>query len=209
MTRPLFLFSLLLLFAACEHQASYQVVEREILIMDDETCQIKHRYPEIQGLPDSLMQAGLNRHLRELSGLFKAGAECLEDSSSIALQSDYKLHLMNDTLLSLEIYTLRKNRQTGQSQTVYFPLSIKLPEGYFQPLQFSLSQSQWNTMQEALRQWQEEKPQQRRYNEHSYIWGDSDLIPFCLSKDSLILFPGGEGEGQSYQRLSIAKSRLK
>lgn len=195
--------ALVILLMACEAPVSYQIESRDLILMDDERCQIKHHYPQLSGLKDSLLQQGLNRHFRELNGLFSAGADCLQDSLSTQISSSYRIHQAKDTLLSIELFKDRSISGEERRIRTYYPLTIKLPEGFFQPLELSLNEQQWTKMQEKLESWQKAKPQSRRYNQASYTWGDTDLIPFCLSSDSLILFPGGEGEGHSFQRFSI------
>ncbi len=193
---------------ACNKDLNYQVKGQDLKLSDEKTCKIQHHYPQLIGLSDSLLQEGLNRYLRETTGLFAASANCIKDSVTTDLTSDYKLHLQRDTVLSIELIRKAKQANSKEIKETYFPLTVKFPEGYFLPLEFVLNERQWGKMTEYLKKWQAKWPKQRRYNEASYIWGDNDLIPYCLSSDSLILFPGGEGENQSWQRHSIALKDL-
>lgn len=193
---------------ACNKDLTYQVKGQDLKLSDEKTCKIQHHYPQLTGLSDSLLQEGLNRYLRETTGLFTASANCINDSVTTDLTSDYKLHLQRDTVLSIELIRKAKQANSEEIKETYFPLTVKFPEGYFLPLEFVLNERQWGKMTEYLKKWQAKWPNQRRYNEDSYIWGDNDLIPYCLSSDSLILFPGGEGENQSWQRHSIALKDL-
>lgn len=196
------------LLLACSTEAPYQIEAQDINLLNDENCSIQHHYPQISGLSDSLLQEGLNRYLRETTGLFRASADCLKDSTVVKIHSDYTLHTSLDTLLSIELVRKTSDPKSGKENRTYYPLTVKFPEGYFLPLEFTLDETQWAEMQSKLKSWQSIKPKERRYNEASYIWGDSDLIPYCLSADSLIVFPGGEGENHSWHRLSIPLTDL-
>lgn len=194
---------------ACQQKPHYNLEGQDLLLMDEPHCKIEHHYPQISALEDSLIQEGINRYLREATGLFKASAACLKDSLPSSIKSSYRVHSHLDTLLSIELRSDKLDPNTDSVWTTYYPLTIKFPEGYFYPLELALSESEWQEMQSKLKTWAANDPQNRQFNEASYVWGDSDLIPYCLSADSLVLFPGGEGESFSRQRMSIALSQLK
>lgn len=206
---PFFLLLFILALGACTEKSTYQILERTIEFSKTEDCEVVHQYPEIEGLKDSLQQEGINRYMREESGLFKAAAACLEGPEKIKVRSDYYVYHQTDTLLSIELRKKVWSEERQEFFNWYYPISFKLPEGYWQPLEMSLDEKEWSKLNLALQDWNREDPENRHYNAASYVWGDSDLIPFCWSSDSLILYPGGEGESHSQQKFAIAFSDLK
>lgn len=202
-------FILLVGIAACKPKANYQIEERYIEFSKTENCTVLHRFPEVSGIKDSLLEEGLNRYFRQETGLFRAAAQCLEDSQRLEVISSYLVLSQSESLLSVELQKRTKSKENGENLLLYYPLSIRIEDGHVQPLELLLSQAEWAIMTNKLKSWREEDPKNRIYNEASYEWGNTDLIPYGLSSDSLILYPGGEGETHSKFRLPIALEDLK
>ncbi|QNR25915.1 hypothetical protein [Croceimicrobium hydrocarbonivorans] len=209
MRKFLFFGLSLMLFGACENDSIYKVeaVERELL--NDENCLIHQRYPQIRGIQDSMTSIGLNETLRKSPQLEQYLAQCLEPDSGQRklVLSDYRLHYVSDSLISLELYRKVKASANQEWQEMYFPISLHLPEAFFPPLDLVLGADIYPKVLAHLEKWKAEE-EGRNFNERAFVTGNNYMLPFCLSADSLILYPGAEGEFVGHQRLAIALNSL-
>lgn len=194
-----------LLFSACEPRSPYQVQTESRVLIDDENCLIDQQYPRIIGISDSMTSMGINRYLGEALHLERELAACLEKEQEgrKVILAHYRLLSLSDSLISLEI--IRSSKENSQSPTykTYFPVTLQLPEVFAPPLDLVLGDTIYAKVLKEFKNWAAEDSS-RSFNEQAFKRGGEYAIPFCLSADSLILYPGAEGESVAQNRLAIA-----
>ena len=196
-----------MLLFACQNKTPYKIIPQERTLLDDEHCLVVHSYPEIRGIRDSMTAIGINQYLREALQLKRRIISCLDDSlgERTVLLGDYSVQQISADFISLELRLSAQNR--GQKQVYFFPASFNMPEAYNPPLELLLGEDILVRLRPLLESWKAQEPG-RDYNQYAYYSGSNYAIPFCLSADSLILYPGAEGELLATQRLSIALDEL-
>lgn len=205
--RQLILFCLMFLLAACQSESRYRIVAQEQKLIDDQNCLIYQRYPVIRGIEDSMTAIGINRYLREGLQLKQQLAPCIDQKGSQRrlVLGDYQAHNLGDSLISIELK--REEQFEEQSSVRYFPISLKMPEGFNPPLELLFGEEVFKTIQNHLREW-EQADSSRHYNARAYAPGTNYALPYFLTPDSLYLYPGAEGEQSSTQRLAISRTAL-
>jgi hypothetical protein len=203
------LCALVALLISCEEPLPYQITTESRVLLDDENCLIDHRYPQLSGVPDSMTAMGLNRYLREALQLNQALAECLETEieGRKVILGDYRLHQLSDSLVSLELSRSHSSNTELKPSVSYYPITLNLPEVFAPPLDLILGDSIYRKVNQHFAAWAKGDTN-RSYNAAAYKNESKYAIPFCLSADSLILYPGAEGEMVALHRLAIALSDL-
>lgn len=203
----LLLLSLTLL-SSCEEEAYYNVITEERNLIDDEHCLIAHRYPVIRGIRDSMTAVGINQYLKEALQLKYRLRDCLEDSlgQRLVLLGDFSTVQLSEDLISLELSL--ESQKMGSNTRQYFPVTLQMPEAYNPPLDLLLGEGVLDQILPYLEAWKSEK-EGRNFNREAYQAGSNYALAYCLSADSLILYPGSEGEMLAQNRISIALENLR
>jgi len=205
--RNLTLLLLALTLTACTQLASsaLRVVDKRKELVGTEKCQISYRYPQIEGMADSLIQKRFNDFLGSVSRIPQAVIHCEKDSvERYRAKGDYSLSSLSDSLLSIEITT---QYQQNQKQWVqYHPVTVSLPHLYFRPLEQQFGAEIWAKVDPFLKRWAEKE--EHNYNQEAYHPGTKTVVNYTLGADSLVLYPGSEGEGVARHRLAIGLDQL-
>lgn len=209
MRKLLALGSAIALLIACQPELKYQISSGNQVYLDDENCLIDQRYPIIKGVADSMSASGLNQYFRTALHLERYASDCLEDSSKerILVLGDYLVHSLSDSLISIELIRSLKSTKDTKPGRSYYPVTVKLPEIYNPPLDQFFGAKVYEKLLPKLESWAQ-GDSNRFYNEVAFRPGTHYAIPYCLSADSLILYPGAEGEFTALNRLAIALSDL-
>lgn len=208
MKRIFLLLLSLTLLTSCGKEASFKVFTEERNLIDDEHCLIAHRYPVIRGIRDSMTAVGINQYLKEALQLKYRLRDCLQDSlgQRSVLLGDFSTVQLNEDLISLELSL--ESQKMGSNTRQYFPVTLQMPEAYNPPLDLLLGDGVLNQLLPYLEAWKSEK-EGRNFNREAYQAGSNYALPYCLSADSLILYPGSEGEMLAQNRISIALENLR
>lgn len=199
----------IVLLSACQPELKYEISSGNQVYLDDENCLIDQRFPIIKGVADSMSASGLNQYFRTALHLERYASECLQDSSKKrkVVLGDYLVHSLSDSLISVELIRSLKSSTDAQAWRSYYPVTVKLPEIYNPPLDQFFGAKVYEKLLPKLKSWAQ-GDSNRFYNEQAFSPGTHYAIPYCLSADSLILYPGAEGEFTALNRLAIALSEL-
>ncbi len=201
-------YSFLLLFLvliACQNQSPYKISSVEQTWIKEEGCEIEHRYPQIRGVQDSMKSQALNEYLKGAMLLQREVAACLESDESRIIDADFQTFSNTDSLISLELIL---NKDLGDLKIKsYYPICMYMPEGYNPTLEMVMDSGIFDKILPKLEAWQAENPD-KAFNKLAYRPGANYFIPFGLSKDSLILYPGAEGEMVAFNRLALSRDEI-
>ena len=203
-----FLWLLIPLFlGSCEDGSRYSITAKERSLIDDENCLITQRYPVLKGIADSMTAMGMNQYFKGALQLERRLKSCLEAEGQQrkVIIGDFVSHSLNDSLVSIELkMDLQEN---GKRMKFYYPISMKMPEVYSPSLEMLFGDSIFTKVRPKLDAWAKADTN-RSYNNFAFKLGSNYAIPFCLSADSLILYPGAEGEAVAFNRLAISRKEL-
>lgn len=208
--RKLLAFSLaIVLLIACQTELKHQINSGNQVYLDDENCLVDLRFPIITGLEDSLTASGLNQYFYTALHLERYARHCLQDSNleRQVVLGDYLIHTHTDTLISIELIRAVKSASDAKPTRSYYPVTVKLPEIFNPPLDLYFGAGIYEKLLPKLESWAQ-GDSLRFFNELAFKPGTHYAIPYCLSADSLILYPGAEGEFTALSRLPIALSEL-
>jgi hypothetical protein len=212
MRRLACLLCLSLLLTNCQNKAEkYCLVEQERNLIDDENCWVVHRYPQIRGLEDSMTSQGLNTYLKNGLQLNRYVADCLRSTDAQegrrVIVGGFNLQSLHDSLLSVELVLNIQERPEDESFKVYYPVTVQFPEVFNPPIDFLLGEDIYAKIKPHIKAWTDADTN-RMFNDLALEPSANYALPFCLSADSLILYPGSEGEFMSQQRLAISLKDL-
>ena len=196
-----------LLLSSCEDTSRYTITAKERSLIDDENCLITQRYPVLKGISDSMTAMGMNQYFKGALQLERRLKSCLEGEGQQrkVIIGDFVNHSLNDSLVSIELQMdLQEN---GKRVKFYYPISMKMPEVYSPSLEMLFGDSIFASIRPKLDSWVK-ADSNRIYNKRAFKLGANYAIPFCLSADSLILYPGAEGEAVAFNRLAISRKEL-
>lgn len=190
---------------ACRNEQNPRLRHYEEILADKPAFKVVHRYPQLTSYyPDSL-RMGINTALRSTTDVDRYLESCTNKQKPTQIISDYRVLLNNDSILSLEFKLTRKSAG-GVARVTYFP--IVLPADTFR-LEFYEDvekhlhrQKLWPYVQQLSLE------QGKSFNHEAYKKGSRYHINFAFSEDSLILYPGGEGEFHGFYRLPIPLKKV-
>jgi len=200
---------LALALGACQPEAKYKLLSLEETFLDDEACLVQLEYPQIRGLADSMSSSGINQYLRTALHLERELKSCLspENEGRKVVLGSYKSYLITDSLMSVELVKELQSGAAGKRYKQYYPITISLPEMYNPPINFLLGDEIFDKLRVKLSDWAADDSS-RRFNVEAYQAGSTYALAFCLSADSLILYPGAEGEYLANHRLALSLKDL-
>jgi hypothetical protein len=192
---PLFILFAVIIIHSCSKKSEFRI-EHQRTTLDEH---ISHEYPVISGsYPDSVLLPA-NRALRKMTELeYDLGNNIRSDS----LYSGYKLLFENDSLLSLEFIKL--SFVDGQVYTTYFPRVMHKTDLTF----FIAPEAIWPDFARELLPNYFDTSRVKSFNENSYSRGSHSIISFALTQDSIIIYPGEEGEFRGRYRVPIPLNTL-
>jgi hypothetical protein len=130
------------------------------------------------------------------------------NQGAIEIRSNFKIALENDTLLSLEFFKRNNAATSSPRNLTYHPLMVNLRSYSF----YLFPEAIWLNFDRGqllpyLKKYEEKNPN-AAINYASYETGSMDVISFLIAEDSLILYPGGEGEFFGKMRVAVPFSAL-
>lgn len=207
MRKLFFFFLAFVALGACNRSTQQKVVVRQEKKqwVHTEKCFIWQSYPQIEGLADTLVQDRFNDFLLKVNRIQEAAVNCENDTlDRYRAMGSYFVRSLNDSLLSLEIWS--QYEQNKDYWVHYYPITVRLPDLHFLSLEQQLGPQIWAQIDPFLKRWAQHP--EHTYNEEAYHSGTRTVINYTLTPDSLILFPGSEGEGVAMHRLSIGLNQL-
>lgn len=185
----------LVLIDACQDQQEFRVDRRH----STPSANITHSYPMISGaFPDSILTA-VNQSLFNMTDLnYKLANELDFDS----LHSDYKLLYENDSLLSLEFFKVFY--ADDQIIKSYYPRVMHKSDLSF----YMAPEALWPGFSRELLLDYFDTSYAHIINANAYVKDSRTVISFALAHDSIIVYPGEEGEFRGKYRVAIPAAEL-
>ncbi|MFZ6051410.1 hypothetical protein [Halocola ammonii] len=207
-TSQLFLILASLSFFACQNNSQLEIEKVEETFVSREGAKVYFSYPRIESGPADSIKVVLNEWMKNIAELReKKVAEKEFTKSEADIVYEYSILFQNDSLLSLENRTIYQASTDQNVPIVYRPIIMNHQNGngYIAP------ESLWpNFERSKLIPYLEKTMSSFHYkpNMNAYKEGSGYLFSFAMTEDSLIVYPGNEGEFFSYDRLPIAFSEL-
>lgn len=160
---------------------------------------IAHIYPEISGAyPDSLLLTA-NRELKNMTDL---DYDLQNNLKSDSLYSGFTVLWENDSLISFEF--TKQSYLEGQVYTTYYPRVMHKSDLWF----YIAPEAIWPDFpREKLLNFMAPELAEG-INQNAYKHGSQTLISFALRRDSIIIYPGEEGEFRGKYRIALASKAL-
>ncbi len=168
---------------------------------------IKHAYPQCTGIFDTAFQTKLNLVLYRIADIQclisnnRPSSNRVQENNAI-IYSGYRTTIKNDSLLGFEFY---KNFEKGDSLIFkeYRAILVNYRNSIFygEPVEINTSLKR----SEILSYIQNADTNKSKffYNEFSYDDSKNTVLTWTITSDSLLVYPGGEGEAFGYFRVSI------
>ena len=194
-------FFCMLAFLACKEpekeNKTWHMVE-DVLI-DSQNVRVVSRYIQFSESADSSLRAW-NKTLRQRTEPTRELQTDLLDPAiyekGLLIESEGQVLFENDSLMALEYRLIRKS---GNNESIsYYPLIILKKEG---TIAITPEQLWPDFDRRKLRGIYKQKTDE--FNETAYELGVHTILPFCFSQDSLIVYPGTEGEFFGRNRISV------
>jgi hypothetical protein len=195
---------------ACQ-KSNLPVVEsfNESVQLGDGT-RIKHSYPQCEGINDTVFQAKLNLLLHNISDFQyliannQPSSNKIKDNDGI-IHIGYRTTIKNDSLLGFEFY---KNFEKSDSliSKDYRAILVNHRNGLFYSEPSEIIASFKRSKILSFIQNADTNKSKFFYNEYSYDDSKNTLLTWTITNDSLLIYPGGEGEAFGYFRVSIPLS---
>ncbi|MBX7241800.1 MAG: hypothetical protein K1X92_08630 [Bacteroidia bacterium] len=182
-------------------------------LVENEHCSIQYYYPYFHSGKGEVNAATLNEILEKMPGYIDYTHRCGEkQGGKKIIRGDYRITLETKEKISVEFITQRIRKEKSQIDTLYhslvfFPQKVNEKDhSYLEEIEKAFPEFDKGVLYEYVRQYNQKNNQ--RVNLAAYESGSSHAILWGWTKESLILYVGGEGEGFGKYKILIPKEAL-
>ncbi len=207
---PTFVFIVLF---SCSKTANYKIERAFESLVDDESCKVEYYYPKY--FTDNADATELNQILKTFADTEYYTHRCDKTQKEKTIVSgDFDVLLQTGTVLSIEFRTqiiTENSRDTVYHSLVMNPEKFEIDGGENFPFLPTPELMFPNFDRDILKAFVEEY--NRKYNKSvnvlAYETGSKYAITWGVTKDTFILYVGGEGECFGYDKIEIPRNLLK
>jgi hypothetical protein len=202
----------LIVLNSCSDSLDYNIERKFKSLIANDNCLIEFYFPEMRLKDSRLNLIELNDLLEQFPDYEYQGHRCDEANvNKRIVKGDYKIMLQEDDILSIEFMTHISQVGEQSTRTVYHSLVMNPKE--FNENKYSLDPESLfsNFDRKVLKKHVENfnKTNNQTVNLLAYDTGSNYAITWGLTKETFILYVGGEGEAFGYDKIEIPIDEIK
>jgi hypothetical protein len=215
-----YLLYLILLFTNSENLNKFIIERKHKVLVNNENCDISFDYPEVASSDFKINLSELNELLYRVADYEWYSFHCDDTARTVKkiITGGYNILLQNDSLISIEYFTYQVHPTivNNEFDTIYHTLVIntktnlnkrKESENLFFDL---IAQPLPGFDRGKLYPYVEKfnRSRNKDVNLLAYQSGSNYSITWAITKDSFVLYVGGEGEFCGYNKIIIPFNEL-
>lgn len=205
----------LVVFSCCTDNQQILIGSQTRILIENEQCDIKSTFPVMSGLSDQSALDSINKLLLHFPDIEYYTHHC-DDSltKTKVVRSNFEVKLMTDTMLSIEYRTVKTVPETGFKYEVFHSIVLSPSNGLngrptlwgYEP-EILFPDFDRGKLFKYVQEHNRLNPN-KGGNELAYKSGSGYVITWGLTKNSMILYLGGEGEFHGFTPIEIPLKEL-